>query len=369
MVGELLDILGVEPPVDDVRDIIGDATKLVEPDPDEQADQYLQRLVGDPAGVYYLIRRDRRSKLDDKQAALEDQRKLLEEIGGPIHDNEEPQRPSEVITEIERLTVIANQRTDAFASAQAKRRASGEALLRLDHKRDDLQAGLTGIETLEKRVADLRRELAEKEAKIASEQTRFLEMSKTVDRDEAELESLTSAAEAAKAVADKMPDPSDQIEAKKESLRSIERTNRKLSERINCQSQVIRLETETASAMQSYQEFDQIVTKIRDLRSHLIDDIDLGFPGLAIGDGVLLLNGVPVKQSGTATQIRLGAKVAMMEDPAPLLKILMVDAGEQLGIKNRELLFSLATEAGWQVIFTRVADQAKLSFEIVDGKP
>lgn len=365
-VGELLNLLGVEPPVDEVREIIGDATKLIEPNLDEPADQYLQRLVSEPAGVYYLIRRDRRAKLDDKEAALTDQQAELELLGGAIREHEEPQAPSAVINEIERLTAIANQRTEAFAAWNTKRRAVGEASASLDRKRDDLQAGLSGVETLEKQVEALRRELAENEAKILSEQARVQEMSESCDRDEAKLLSLASAADAAKAAADRMPDPSDQIGQKKEQLRNIEATNRKLSERSNCQVQVIRLETETAMALQGYQQFDQIVAKIRELRAHLIDETDLGFPGLCIGEGELLLNGVSVKQASNEEQVRLGATIAMMQEP--LLKVLRVDDGERLGTKSRQLLFDIATERGWQVIFTKVSDQAELSFEIVDGR-
>lgn len=87
--------------------------------------------------------------------------------------------------------------------------------------------------------------------------------------------------------------------------------------------------------------------------------------GLTLGDGEVMLKGVPFVQAGTAEKIDASMEVAMALNPT--LKVILCDEGSELDSIMRAQIAAKAEARGFQVWVTRVEESGEVGFYIEDG--
>ena len=98
-------------------------------------------------------------------------------------------------------------------------------------------------------------------------------------------------------------------------------------------------------------QIDAIKTK----RAERIAAVDMPIDGLAIEDGTVLFEGVPVSQASTARRIEIGARIGLAKKPR--LRVLRVEHGSLLDARMFERMRVLAEELDVQWWVERVADE------------
>jgi recombinational DNA repair ATPase RecF len=356
-VDDVLSIVGVKPPVAAVQELTGEECP---PKPGESADAYLLRLSADDVGLYYVRRREAHRQLEQKAAAMAEQRRLVDQLGGAPKDGEGLQSAGELLKQMESLQQRADERRavqTAAADARAEHRTLADQLASLER---DLGASERRFKEFGERIIELRRQQDEEVAKSTVLLDRIAKGRKVV----AECDADAIAAEEAAA---KLVDPAPKITELRRQVATVESTNHQRQKRIIAAEQLQRFARDREASDADHRKLDAILAGLRDLRAHLLDGVDLGVSGLEIGDGELRHNGVPFRQASQAEQIRVAACVAMRQNPR--LKLLRIDEGERLDSHSREMLLRIADEYGWQVILTCVRDGDALQVEIVDGAP
>jgi hypothetical protein len=87
---------------------------------------------------------------------------------------------------------------------------------------------------------------------------------------------------------------------------------------------------------------------------------------ITLGDGVVLLNGVPFEQGSDAEQLRASCELAMAGNPQ--LRVIRVRDGSLLDEDSLKLLATIAQERDYQVWIERVSNGEKIGFVIEDGR-
>lgn len=87
--------------------------------------------------------------------------------------------------------------------------------------------------------------------------------------------------------------------------------------------------------------------------------------GLSVGDGIVLFNGVPFKQSSDAEQLRVSIAIAMHANPK--LRVIRVRDGSLLDEQSMKMLEQMAVDNDYQVWIERVDSSGKVGFVIEDG--
>jgi hypothetical protein len=118
-------------------------------------------------------------------------------------------------------------------------------------------------------------------------------------------------------------------------------------------------------------ESDRLTQAIADLDKQKADAIaaaKLPVPGLTFGDdNVVLLNGVPLSQAGTAEKIRVGVAVGMSLNPT--LRVILIDEASELDAESLAMVEAMAKEQGFQVWCAKIDDTGTApGFQIVDGR-
>jgi AAA domain len=353
-VDDVLGIAGVSAPVDKVQEITGERH---EPMPGESAERYLMRLSADKTGLYY----DRRLKdgriVEQKRAALIEQRTALEALGGPLKAGEKVQSAGDVVAEIDRLQQKQDERRAVQARAWSARNEWEADRTKLDSAQRDVGDCRLRSASLESQIADLQKQLAAEKDKASQLEQRAEAGAVAV----AELhQEFIAAEQAVKA----LPDHTAAIANLRQKLGTVEAVNAKFTKRQLAEEQLGRLAKEVEEALGRHSHGEQVLTLLRHERAHLLDGVELGVSGLEVGDGELRLNGVSFLQASRAE--RLKTAIAIATKQRPRLRLLRIDDGEHLDSESKELVYRLAEEAGFQVVMTMVADQDDLRVEIVD---
>jgi predicted nucleic acid-binding Zn-ribbon protein len=352
-VDAVLELAGVAPPVDRVAAIAGERLPVRD---GESASTYLERLSRDETGDYYIRRREAHRACIQKEAAMQEGRKSLEVLGGPLGEKERIVSAVDLMSQIDELREIQDKRnvlSTAAAEASRELQRAQEKLDDLKNRKADkikaIDAARTELQRLERDCAELNSRIV-KGAEVVAE--------------------LRTEEEMATGAAAQVP-MDGETEAKIDELRKqvhkCEQANSFVHKRQLAQEQLQRLGGEYEGAIAEHAKLDTILAKLRDLRAHLLDDVDLGVPGLSIGDGGLRLNDVPFIQASTAEKLTISCAMAFRQNPR--LKLCRVDNAEHLDAEHRNLLLNLATANGWQVIMATVSNAADLQVEIIEPVP
>jgi len=89
-------------------------------------------------------------------------------------------------------------------------------------------------------------------------------------------------------------------------------------------------------------------------------------PGLSLGDGQVLFNGVPLAQSSSAEQLRVSTALAMASNPK--VKVILIREGSLLDEDGLRLVAGMAAEKGYQVWMERVSSDRGVGVVIEDGQ-
>lgn len=92
---------------------------------------------------------------------------------------------------------------------------------------------------------------------------------------------------------------------------------------------------------------------------------DLPVPGIAFGDGEILLNGVPFDQASSAEQLRTSVAIAMAGNPK--LRVIRVQDGSLLDEEAFRILAEMAASADYQVWVEVVQSGRSTAVVIEDG--
>jgi DNA repair exonuclease SbcCD ATPase subunit len=87
--------------------------------------------------------------------------------------------------------------------------------------------------------------------------------------------------------------------------------------------------------------------------------------GLTLGDGVVLMNGLPLDQASSAEQLRISAAIAMAGNPK--LRVLRIKDGSLLDDNGLRLLSEMATASDYQIWIERVDTTGRVGIVLEDG--
>jgi hypothetical protein len=396
---------GVEFPTEEIFCITGQRYVL---GPGETTGEKLEWLSADETGILYTRRREQHRIVEQKLGALEEQRRVVRELGGRLKPEEGPKSPTELLAQMRALNAKANERRQAQLKVDsakriwdASRATSRAELSELEtdyksfiHSRANVvserERAVAERDRILKQIEELQRLANSKSAEIDALDDRILkaeegdkfwkaDLAEAKSRYEATAETPDEFAKA-RAFLDSLPDPTLELTTLGKQLETIEADNRFMSRRVAACEEEDRLSDEYQIQLDLHKRYDDELEAVRELRAHLLDNFDLGLDSiegddnstmrikLTIADKEVKVNGVSFAQSSKAQQILVACGLAMMEDPR--LRILRIDDAERLDFESRKLLFRIAHKRGYQVLFAAVNDRRKtrsLRVQMIDG--
>jgi hypothetical protein len=101
-------------------------------------------------------------------------------------------------------------------------------------------------------------------------------------------------------------------------------------------------------------------------KAKAIEAAQIPVKGLTLGDGVVLLNGLPFEQASTMEKIMASAAIGMAQKPH--LKVMTIDEASELDSHALAALERLAEQHDFQILFARVDETGSVGFVIQDGE-
>lgn len=115
--------------------------------------------------------------------------------------------------------------------------------------------------------------------------------------------------------------------------------------------------------------YEALTRKIETRNSDVAEAIErarLPVKGLALGDGAVMLDGLPIEQASGAEQLKVSVAIAMALNPT--LRIMLVDEASSLDADSLQAVAAMAAEKDYQVWLVRVAQDGATGFVIEDGR-
>ena len=88
--------------------------------------------------------------------------------------------------------------------------------------------------------------------------------------------------------------------------------------------------------------------------------------GLSLGNGIVMLDGLPLEQASDAQQLRLSVAVAMSANPK--LRVIRIRDGSLLDEDGMALLAEMAKDREYQVWIEKVDSTGSVGVVMVDGE-
>lgn len=190
-------------------------------------------------------------------------------------------------------------------------------------------------------------------AQCREEAERLIERAKLLEKSADSLEKKL-------ADAGELPEPIDTAEIRAEIQAA--REHNALVERSLA---MLRLVNEADVLEQQSEELTRAMEERNHEKAKAIAAAKIPVPGLAFGDGVVTLNGVPFDQASDAEQLR--ASVAIAAALNPKLRVIRIRDGSLLDDDGMRMLAAFADEHDMQVWIERVDSTGKVGFVIEDG--
>lgn len=163
------------------------------------------------------------------------------------------------------------------------------------------------------------------------------------------------------AVAEELP-PEIDVEV----LRAQQRDIRAKNELVDRTLERKRLEKEADQKKEIHEALERSIEEREQAKRDAIAKAKLPVDGLEIGDGVILLNGLPFQQASDAERLRASLSIAMARSPQ--IRVIRVRDGGRFDSDAREVIESLAAEHGFQIWMERVAEGEPVGVRIEDGE-
>ena len=268
--------------------------------------------------------------------------------------------PDEEISVSELMAELQSRQHHNFACdnlklrTEAKERALADAKANIDHAQDVRNECAGSVAELEERLSAAREQVHNAEKQIDGRRTLLTEAQGALGRAQAEEKAATraDAAEIANQIA-----TADDINRKVRA--NIERAKAK---------------GVAAEAAKDAGELDAKLAKLKDARTaaRLEARDRLAVPGLDMTEDRLLFNGKPFSQAGNSDQLRVCVSVAIKGNEGKRGRVLLIDDGEKLDADGVAAVMTMARDAGYPVIMTKVIarteDASETSVVIEDGE-
>lgn len=352
----VLSVANVPPPMGEILTITGESH---EPLVGESAWAYLDRLAADKTGTLYIRRMEVGRIAEQKQAALEEQRRALTAAGGPLTEADQETSATGLLEQIKALEakddqrkVITDRATEARGQADAKK-------AKLDGLLKQREREVESIEAIDAQIAAL-------QAKRGTAVESLAKLDEYINVGRGVVAELAVEADACLEAVKVFPDPRPELTKLRAAVQQTETTNRQLIKRQLESQRFDALHVEAAAAGKERERWDDMLAKVRRLRETILRGVDFGVEGLSVGQGGLRFNGHPFEQASKAEQLTVAFAIVTKQDPK--LKVMWVDEGERLDKEHYELMLRLANKAKVELVLTRVAfDQPDLRIEIINA--
>ena len=120
-----------------------------------------------------------------------------------------------------------------------------------------------------------------------------------------------------------------------------------------------------AEARAAFEAVDSRIQRGREKRAEAIAAATYPVPGLELGDGEVVFNGIPLAQASSAEQLRVSTAVAMAMNPE--LRVLRIQDGSLLDSTSLAAIAEMASANDYQVWIESVDETGKVGFVIEDG--
>jgi AAA domain len=207
------------------------------------------------------------------------------------------------------------------------------------------------IEALQKRI----------EAVNADRDAAVTELNRTTIADRDAALNKANELEAKLNEAGPLPDPID-IGALRQRIATAQQTNAGIAARDRRRE----LESAASTAEARSAELTKAMTERDAAKAKAIAAAPIPVPGIEFGDGMLMLNGVPLDQASDAEQLRTSVAIAMAIHPK--LRVIRVRDGNVLDPDGMKLLAELAAQNDCQVWVETVRQDDRVAFVIEDGR-
>lgn len=245
--------------------------------------------------------------------------------------------PAEIPEPIDEAELVAKLEEAGEHNAEIERRKARRLAVQdeIQRLRDAVAIAEDEIKLLEARIERLRLQQQESERKREALERRL-------------------------ANAEPLPDPIDTAEIR-EAIEKA-RENNRLAEQAKRRHEI---EAEAAELEARAEALTAAMEDRNAEKAAAIAAANLPVPGLAFGDGVVTLNGVPFDQASDAEQLR--ASVAIAAALNPRLRVIRIRDGSLLDESGLKLVAEMAEAQDFQVWIERVDSTGKVGFVIEDG--
>ena len=229
--------------------------------------------------------------------------------------------------------------------------------------------GRKRIDTLKKNITDLEKELAQEKSRLEST---IKDVDKRIKESQKDVEVLRVEMNA------KQTNLVSEIESAKESLEKREEKDenkildriRKADELNSAYSQNKRadeLDKRVKELREDYDKKTEEIEKVLAEKSSVIDAAPIPVDGLGLEAGAVTFNGRPLAQCSAAERLKISIALGLAENPA--IKVMLIDRWQDLDDDSREIVRSMANEAGVQIWTTVVGSYDKdITVEIREGR-
>lgn len=182
---------------------------------------------------------------------------------------------------------------------------------------------------------------------------------------QAEVKALLPQLEAALAT----PEPTDYdaaIETINDQIRTAQTHNLEVQQHQLAATRRAELETLAVTKETAAQGLTEAMAARQTAKEQALAAAKFPVPGLSLGDGQVLFNGVPLAQASSAEQLRISTALAMAANPK--VKVVLVREGSLLDEDGLRLVAEMATAKGYQVWVEKVDSSRGIGVVIEDGQ-
>jgi len=341
---DYLMVAGVTHPFEEMKKICGEDFPLQTET--ESCYSWLTRISADKVGILYNRRLVKGRDWDEAKGACSKQEELVKQL--PEASTESM---ADLLHEQETLELEQKSYIDAKQLMERAAQLHSSKLREVEQMRTQTQAA-------QKRVDEIRAMLKMEEASLAKLQ------SKQVTAEEM-LNELKGEADSAASELQNYKDHSTTLTAIKARVKQANESQEQVIINRAARERLEELRQEVKRREKEHNRVEQMLQAVRALRKRILEGVDLGVPGVSVGEGTLLFRGVDFKQASRAQGIEVACAIVMRQESK--LKLLRIDDAEHLDLQTTDRILAQADARGFQVIMTKVdSKNDKLNLEFIE---
>lgn len=155
------------------------------------------------------------------------------------------------------------------------------------------------------------------------------------------------------------------IASLQEQIRTSQAHNQAAQEFRQASARKADLETRAKALEDQAQQLTEAMAARQQAKEQALAAAAFPVPGLSLGDGQVLFQGVPLSQASSAEQLRISTALAMAANPQ--VRVVLIREGSLLDEDGLRLVAGMAAEKGYQVWVEKVDSSRALGVVIEDG--